>query len=615
MAERLMAGGSTSEGAGGSSYRAPVADITEALQVAGVWDLLQLPDFAHVDRPTVEQVVVEFGRFASEVISPTDAAGDSAGSRRDDRGGVVTPTGFKEAYGRYVEGGWGSLQFPERYGGGGFPWAVAVALQEMFASANMALSINPVLTQGAVELLLHWGDDRQRDTYLPRMVSGYWPATMELTEPDAGSDLGALTTRATEQPDGTWRISGTKIFATWAEHDLADNIVHFVLARAAGAPAGTKGLSVFLVPKRPPGPSREPGVANSLRCARVEEKLGIHASPTCVMEYDDAAGELVGALHGGFRVMLTMMNMARVSIGAEGPAVAERAFQQAYAYARERLQGRRPSTPPGERAPIIEHPDVARMLLQVRTLTLASRMVVYVASAERDRARYGAREAERRSGEARFDLLVPIAKAWATDQGFLASSLALQVHGGSGYLEEAGVAQRLRDSRIGPIYEGTNGIQAIDLAVRKVSRDGGRVMRLLGDDIMATVKVLPLPELGPTAQALEEAHEALTEATAWVADRYTSSPDDILAGATAYLQLAGATLGGWLMAKRALVARGEGLRRGAGAGQDRARAEVAAGESNFFALETLSDSPALLRRVTAGAGRLAPLRDWRAGPA
>ncbi len=605
----------TGEGAGASSYRAPVADIVEALEAAGLWELLALPEFAHLDRPTVEQVVGEFGRFASEVIAPTDAAGDSTGSRRDDRGGVVTPPGFKEAYRRYVDGGWGGLQFPERYGGGGFPWAVAMALQEMFASANMALSINAALTHGAAELLLQWGDDRQRETYLPRLVSGHWPATMELTEPDAGSDLGALRTTATEGPDGRWRISGTKIFATWAEHDLADNIVHFVLARAAGAPAGTKGLSVFLVPKRLLGPSGEPGVANSLRCARVEEKLGIHASPTCVMEYDNASGELVGPLHGGLPAMFTMMNLARVSIGAEGPAVGERAYQQAYAYARARLQGRRPSTPPGERAPIIEHPDVARMLLQVRTLTLASRMVVYAASAERDMARYGAGEAERRSGEARFGLLVPIAKAWATDQGFLASSLALQVHGGSGYLEEAGVAQRLRDSRIGPIYEGTNGIQAIDLAVRKVSRDGGRVMRLLGDDIMATVKVLPLPELGPTAQALEEAHEALTEATAWVADRYTSSPDDVLAGATAYLQLAGATLGGWLMAKRALVARGEGLKGGAGAGEEGSRAKVAAGESNFFAVETLSDAPALLRRVTAGAGRLAPLRDWRPGPA
>jgi len=594
-------------------YRAPVADVLGALQVAGAWDVLRLDDFAHLDEPLVEQVVSEFGRFASEVIAPTDSVGDSVGSHLDGRGGVVTPPGFKGAYRRYVEGGWGSLQFPERYGGAGFPWAVAVALQEMFASANMALSINPVLTQSGVELLLQWGDDRQRETYLPRMVSGQWPGTMQLTEPDAGSDLGAVAARATQQPDASWRISGTKIFATWAEHDLTDNIVHFVLARASGAPAGTQGLSVFLVPKFLVGPAGELGAANSLRCTRVEEKLGIHASPTCSVEYDGAVGELVGPLHGGIRVMFTMMNTARVSIGAEGPAVAERAFQQAYGYARERLQGHRPQTSPAERVPIVQHPDVARMLLQMRTLALASRMVVYAASVQRDLARHSAGEDERRLAEARFGLLVPVAKAWATEQGFAASSLGVQVHGGAGYLEEARAAQRLRDSRIGPIYEGTNGIQAIDLAVRKVARDGGRAMRALLEEIGATVKVLPSAELGPTAEALGEAREALAAATAWVVERQPSCPDDVLAGASAYLQLAGVTLGGWLMARRALSAWDRCS--GAGAGQKGLQelAEAAAGESNFFAFETLSEAPGLLRRVTAGSGRLAPIGSLDAG--
>jgi alkylation response protein AidB-like acyl-CoA dehydrogenase len=596
---------------GGPPYRAPVPDIVEALAVAGAWELLRLPDFAHLDQATMEQAIAEFGRFAGEVIAPTDAAGDSAGSRLDGSGRVITPPELKEAYRRYVEGGWGSLPFPDRCGGAGFPWAVAVALQEMFASANVALSINPVLTQAGAELLLRWGDDRQRDLYLSRLVPGQWTATMELTEPDAGSDLGALRTSAAPQPDGTWRISGTKIFATWAEHDLADNIVHLVLARADGAPAGTKGLSVFLVPKLLPGTSGERGVPNSLRCARVEEKLGIHASPTCVMEYDNAAGELVGPLQGGLAVMFTMMNAARVSIGAEGPAVGERAWQQAVGYANERLQGRRPSTPPGGRAAIIEHPDVARMLLQARTLVLASRLVVYAASVQGDLARHLAGEPERRQAEACFGMLVPIAKAWATEQGFLASSLALQVHGGIGYLEEARVAQRLRDSRIGPIYEGTNGIHAIDLTVRKVARDGGRAMEALLDDVRATTEALPVPELGPTAEALEEARKALAEATGWVVESQEPKLDDVLAGATAYLQLAGVTLGSWLMAKRALSAL-TGEAGGAREGAARSGSEAAVGEANFFAVETASDAPALLRRVTAGVGRLAPLGRWRA---
>jgi alkylation response protein AidB-like acyl-CoA dehydrogenase len=593
----------------GSGYQAPVPDIVEALEVAGLRELLVLDDFAHLDRPTVEQVVGEFGRFASEVIAPTDAAGDRVGSRLDGAGRVVTPPGFQDAYRRYVESGWCCLPFPERYGGAGFPWEVAVALQEMFASANMALSISPVLTQAGVELLLRWGDDSQRERYLPRMVSGRWTATMELTEPDAGSDLGAVSTSATPRPDGTWRVSGTKIFATWAEHDLADNVIHFVLARAAGAPPGTKGLSVFLVPKLLAGPSGEPEALNSLRCARVEEKLGIHASPTCAMEYDGAVAELVGPLHGGLGTMFTMMNLARVSIGAEGPAVAERAWQQAFGYANERLQGNRPSAPPGERAAIIEHPDVARMLLQARALVLASRMVVYAASAQGDLARHSAGDAERVRAQARAGLLVPIAKAWATEQGFLASSLALQVHGGIGYLEEARVAQRLRDSRIGPIYEGTNGIQAIDLAVRKVARDGGRAMGELLEEIRQTARELPLPDLGPTAEALEEASSALGRATAWLLERQASCPDDVLAGAPAYLELAGVTLACWLMARRARAVLGREARRDAPG----ARSEVAAGESNFFAVETVSEAPALLRRATAGSGRLSPLWKSRLG--
>ncbi|MGH9105307.1 MAG: acyl-CoA dehydrogenase [Acidimicrobiales bacterium] len=578
-----------------STYDAPVEDIMTALDVAGLPALLRLPDFAHLERETVSLAVKEFGRFASEVLEPTDAPGDAARARFDPSSGrVVTPPGFGAAYRQYVQGGWGALQFPERSGGGGFPSVVAVALQEMFASANTSLSINPVLTQAAAELVLRLGTDRQRQFYLPPLLSGRWCGTMELTEAGSGSDLSELKALAEPQPDGSWRLSGTKIFITWGEHDLADNIVHVVLARTPGAPAGTRGLSVFLVPKVAPGPAGELGVANSLRCTRIEEKLGIHASPTCVMRYDGAYAELVGEVHGGLRAMLTMMNLARLSIGAEGSAIAERAYQQARRYAASRLQGRRPLAP--GRSAIIEHPDVARMLLKMRTLTLASRLVVFTASAYGDQAVHGADEAARERGGVYCQLLTPVAKAWATDNGFLVSSLGVQVHGGMGYVEETGIAQRLRDARIGAIYEGTNGIQALDLVARKLPRDGGRWARELLDEITATVSSDYPDELAPAVELLAEAQGALSAATSWLLERGTSCPDDVLAGASAYLELAGVTVGGWLMVKRALAVLplADGF-------------ATAAGEAHFFATESMVQAGSLLRQVTAGAGRLAAL--------
>jgi alkylation response protein AidB-like acyl-CoA dehydrogenase len=581
------------------SYNPPLDDIGEALEVAGLPAVLALARFSHIDAGMVKVVLGELGRFAAEVIAPTDTAGDRQGARYDPATGAVsTPPGFADAYRRYVESGWGALQFPQEHGGGGFPSVVGLALQEMFASANMALSLNPVLTQGAVELLLAWGDDNQRRAYLPRLVTGEWSATMDLTEPDAGSDLGAVHTYAEPGPDGRWDVSGTKIFITWGEHDMAANIVHLVLARAPGGPPGTKGLSVFLVPKFVPGPGGEPGTPNSLRCARLEEKLGIHGAPTCVMEYDHARGELVGPLHGGMRAMFTMMNLARLSIGAEGPAVAERAYQQAAAYAASRRQGHRPGQPAAQPSPIIEHPDVARMLLEMRTLALASRLVLYLASASGDLGRHGATEADRARGHAYFDLLTPVAKAWCTSNGLIATSLGLQVYGGAGYVEETGIAQRLRDARIAPIYEGTNGIQAVDLVVRKVPKDDGRwVHSLLGDIAVTAARAADQKELGPTSEVLAEARDALAGATEWVLERGAETLDDVLAGASAYLELMGATAGGWLMAERALAALHDG-----------ARFEVAAGESNFFAVETLASARALARQATAGAERLAVLR-------
>ncbi|HUB72330.1 MAG TPA: acyl-CoA dehydrogenase [Acidimicrobiales bacterium] len=582
-----------------SGYRAPVTDIMAALELAGLRELLALDDFSHLDAALVEHVLAEFGRFAAEVLLPVDAAGDKEGSRLAPATGEVgTPPGFGAAYRRYVEAGWGALQFPERFGGGGFPSVIGLALQEIFASANMALSLNPVLTQGAIELLLNWGSEGQQTTYLPAMLTGRWSGTMELTEPDAGSDLSEVKAAARCRPDGTWALSGTKIFITWGEHDLAENIVHLVLARAPGAPAGTKGLSLFLVPKFLPGTApSSPGRRNSLRCLRLEEKLGIHASPTCVMEYDDADAELVGPLHGGLRAMFTMMNQARLSIGVEGPAISERSYQQARAYASERLQGRRPGTGGRDRAAIAEHPDVARMLLKMRASTLASRLLLYFTSASGDFARHGRNTAQRQRGQAYLDLLTPVAKAWSTDLGFFMSSTGIQVYGGAGYLEETGMAQRLRDIRIAPIYEGTNGIQAIDLVVRKVSRHGGASVRALLEEISATIEATQAKELAPTAELLTEARHALSTATAWVLERAEECPDDVLAGAAAYLELVAVTTGGWLMARRACaVGRADG------------RFGVAAGESNFFAIDAVAHAGALLRQVKAGAQHLSFLQ-------
>ncbi len=578
----------------GSSYRAPLQDILDALEGAGLPALLALPSFAHVDAEMVEVALEEFGRLAAEVVQPTDAPGDVVGSRLDPTSGlVVTAPGFVEAYRRYVETGWGTLSFPERFDGGGFPAVVGMALQEIFASANTALSLNTALTQSAIELLLQWGDDRQQALYLPKMVRGLWTGTMDMTESEAGSDLGEVRTLAELQQGGSWLVSGTKIFISWGEHDLAENIIHLVLARTPGAPPGTKGLSLFLVPKYLPDAGGNPGKANSLGCVRVENKLGLHGSPTCVMQYDKAVGELVGELHGGLRAMFTMMNLARLSIGVQGPAIAERAYQQAHSYANERLQGRTRATAAPARSAIAEHPDVARMLLHMRTLTLASRLLLYTASAQGDQARQGEDEGARRRGQARFDLLTPIAKAWSTDNGVLASSVGMQVLGGAGYVEETGMAQRLRDSRIGPIYEGTNGIQAIDLVTRKLPRDGGRWVRLLLGEVAATIGAAPAPEIRPSIEVLGEAHGALTIATEWLLGHVAESPDDVLAGATAYLEMAGMTIGGWLMAERALRA----LRRGE-------RSDDAVTESNFFAAETTARATGLLRAVTAGAARL-----------
>jgi alkylation response protein AidB-like acyl-CoA dehydrogenase len=456
-----------------STYRAPIADIMGALDVADLDALLRLPQFKHVDRATVHAALAEFGRFVTEQIAPTDMLGDIRGSVFDPvTGSVAVPDEFHQAYRGLVEGGWTSLAFPSEWGGDGLPGLVGIAIQEMLASANVSLSLNPTLTQSAVELLLVSGSENQKRRFLPHMMTGAWSGTMDLTEPGAGSDLGEIRTVA--EPDGDrWRVTGTKVFITWGDHNLNENIIHLVLARTPGAPPDSRGLSIFLVPKHLVDDVGQVGDRNTVTCLRVERKVGLHASPTCVLEFDKATAELVGPLHGGMHTMFTMMNVARLAIAVQGPSIGEVAYQQALDYAHTRRQGKSASAADSDRSLIVKHPDVQRMLLTMRVLTLASRLLVYLAAGYRDRARYEIDANDRALAQEYLALLTPVAKAWATGTGVQIASLGIQVMGGIGYVEESGMAQRWRDSRIGPIYEGTNGIQAIDLVTRKIPhRDG-----------------------------------------------------------------------------------------------------------------------------------------------
>jgi len=578
-------------------YRAPIEDVTLALDVVGLDNLLDLNDFHHIDRASVLLALEEFGRLAADLIAPSDRVGDVVGARFDaSSSSVTTPDAFHNAYRPYVNGGWGALPFPQEYGGGDLPSVIALAQQEMFASANMALSLNPVLTQGAIEALLHWGSPGQQLTYLPRLLTGEWTGTMNLTEPDAGSDLGEIRTMAEPDGPGNWRLSGTKIFITWGEHDLANNIVHLVLARTPDAPVGTKGLSLFVVPKYVLAPDGEPGERNAVHCVGIEEKLGIHGSPTCVMFFDRAFGELIGPLHGGMRAMFTMMNAARLSIGTQGPAVGERAFQHALHFASERLQGRAKNVATPKRSAIIEHLDVRRMLLTMSTTTQAARLLLYWVGAQEDRARHGIEEADRLVAQSMVDLVTPVAKAWATDTGFTSASLGVKVLGGAGYIEESGMAQRLRDARIAPIYEGTNGIQALDLVTRKLGRNEGDCVHQLLNEIASSLPdVLDVDDpLRASYRSLASALSLLQSASEWMLARLATAPDDAIAGATSYLELFGLTMGGWLMTKRALIAE-----KSAPTQYTRAVAE-----SNFFALEVMTRSAGLTQPVIPGADHL-----------
>jgi 3-(methylthio)propanoyl-CoA dehydrogenase len=538
-------------------YRPPLDDIGFCLEeFADLPGLMALPDFAELSPDLVISILTEGGKLAAGELAPLNISGDRQGSRLEN-GVVATPAGFREAYGKFVAGGWNALPFDPAYGGQGLPWSLAIALQEMWGSANLAFSLCPLLTQGAVEAISIHGSPAQRQIYLPKLIRGEWTGTMNLTEPQAGSDVGALRCRAV--PDGErYLITGQKIFITYGDHDLAENVIHLVLARTPGAPPGSRGISLFIVPKRLVNAGGSLTQANDLRVVSLEHKLGIHASPTCVMAYGDnggAVGYLVGEENRGLEYMFTMMNSARLSVGLQGLSIAERAYQMARDYASTRVQGR-PIGASQPNTPIIGHPDVRRMLLTIKSQTQAMRALAYFAAGALDRAKRLSDPATREQSQLLVDLLIPVVKAWCTDLGCEAASIAIQVHGGVGFIEETGVAQLYRDARIAPIYEGTNGIQANDLVARKLMRDKGAAARDFIAGLRASDSDLAAArgeDLSAVRAALAEGAAALSRSTDWLIETHGADQALALAGAAPYLRLFGIVAGGWLMAMAALA--------------------------------------------------------------
>ena len=579
------------------SYSAPVADILFSLRhVAGAGEAIAAGRLGELDDDALAAVVTEAGRFASDAIAPLNRSGDKQGAKLEN-GRVFMPAGFGDVYKRWAEAGWGGVTAPAEVGGMGLPLIVEAACGEMWAGASMAFSLCPLLSEGAIRALRAVGSQALQATYLPKLVSGQWTGTMNLTEPQAGSDLSAIRTRAERAEDGTFRLKGQKIFITFGDHDMAENIIHLVLARVPGAPDGTRGLSLFLAPKFLVDADGRPGKRNDLRCVGLEHKLGIHASPTCVMAYGENEGAvawLVGEENKGLAAMFVMMNSARLAVGLQGVGVAERALQLALAYARERKQGRAASG--AGSAPIIEHPDVQRMLLTMKALTQAARGICHLTAMALDRAKIlaGAEASEAADDAA---LLTPLAKAFSTDVGDEVASLGVQVHGGMGFIEETGAAQLMRDSRIAAIYEGTNGIQAIDLVTRKLPIAGGAAVarQIAGMRAVAADVRTSSADFGAADERLDEAIEALERASRYLTQALNADSQSALAGASDYLKLFSLTLGGACLAKAGLA--------GIAAG-DPSRAALA----RFYAEKLLIGAPGLALAIGAGGDALQPYR-------
>ncbi|HEY5796380.1 MAG TPA: acyl-CoA dehydrogenase [Bosea sp. (in: a-proteobacteria)] len=579
------------------SYRAPVEDILATMRhVAGLDRLIADGLAPELDGDMTLAVLDEAAKFATDVIAPLNRIGDQHGSTLKD-GAVTTPPGWKEAYTAWAQGGWNALPAPEEHGGQGLPALLQSACTEMWNSAAFAFALGPLLTVGAIEALHAHGSEHLKETYLAKLVSGEWMGTMNLTEPQAGSDLNALRSKAEPVADGTYRITGQKIFITYGEHDLTENIVHLVLARLPDAPAGTRGISLFLVPKYLVNADGSLGEHNDLRCSGIEHKLGIHASPTCSMAFGDkggAIGWLIGEENRGLACMFTMMNNARLNVALQGVAIAERAYQQALGFAQERRQGVALDAPKGApMSPIVVHPDIRRMLMEMRAKTQAARAIAYQVAEALDRSRREPDEGKRRAAAERTAILTPVAKAYATDIGVEVASTGVQVHGGMGYIEETGAAQHLRDARIATIYEGTNGIQAIDLVLRKLPLSGGTaVAALIAEmrEVVAEVEAANTPGFGHSAARLRAAVDALERATQWMLATMGERQGDALAGATPYLKLFALAQGGTGLARKALATRAD----------DHATGDLAT--ARFFAEILATEAPALELAVTEGAG-------------
>ncbi|TNE56980.1 MAG: acyl-CoA dehydrogenase [Alphaproteobacteria bacterium] len=586
------------------AFQAPLRDMMFTLEhVIGMSQLEASGAYEDLSFDLTRSILEEAGKFAAEELAPLNVVGDTQHAVLEN--GVVTVSpGFKEAYQSFVELGFGSLPCDPAHGGQGLPGTLALALMEFWNSANISWGLCPMLTEGAVKAISAHGTEAQKNVYLPKLISGEWTGTMNLTEPQAGSDVGALRAQAVPQADGSYRLRGTKIFITWGEHNATDNIIHLVLARLPDAPAGTRGISLFIVPKFLINEDGSLGDRNDVRCLKLEEKLGIHGSPTCVLEFGEnegAIGYLLGEENKGMACMFTMMNSARLNVGSQGVAVAEAAYQKALAFAQERVQGKAVGRPEaGDAAAIIEHADIRRMLMHMKSHVDAGRAICFATAVASDLAETAATEEERQAAKAREEVLTPIAKAWGTDIGNEVASLGVQIHGGMGFMEETGAAQFFRDVRITPIYEGTNGIQAIDLATRKLGLQGGEATSALVTEIekfAASLKASDNHRLASMGESLGDAVEALAEAVTWLRAETAQNMPNVMAGATPYLRLFGNVTGGYFLARAAkaaadLMAEGEG---------DTAFFKSKLALASYYAGNVLPLSKGLLMSVQSGA--------------
>jgi alkylation response protein AidB-like acyl-CoA dehydrogenase len=590
------------------SYRAPVQDMLfDIRHLAGIEEIAKLPGFEEAGFDTAQAVLEECAKFNEGVIAPLNVEGDRNPSSWKD-GKVTTTPGFKEAFRQYAEGGWQGLQHPVEVGGQGLPKTIGAACGEILNAANLSFALCPLLTDGAIEALLTAGSDELKATYLEKMVSGQWTGTMNLTEPQAGSDLGLVRTRAEPQPDGSYRVFGTKIFITYGDHDMAQNIVHLTLARVSGAPEGVKGISLFVVPKFLVGKDGALGERNDVQCVSIEHKLGIKASPTAVLQFGDkggAVGYLVGQENRGLEYMFIMMNAARYAVGVQGIAVADRAYQKAVEYARDRVQSRPVDGSMTASAPIIHHPDVKRMLMTMRALTEGCRAMATVAAAAYDASHHHSDAEARKQNQAFYEFMVPLVKGYSTEMSLEVTSLGVQVHGGMGFIEETGAAQYYRDARILPIYEGTTAIQANDLVGRKTARDGGRTAMAIAGQIEQTEGELARRSSVPARAVLKRlsaARKAFVEVVEFIAGNSKSSPNAAFAGSVPYLMLAGNLVAGWQLARSLLVA--EDL---LAKGEEPQFMQAKITTAQFYADHILARAPGLRDSIVEGADSVTAL--------